>query len=251
MFTFSHLVNAIKFRCNLIITALFRKNINDYLLKSIKVEDVKATLEFFEFKKRIYAETSIYNGFTNFIADEFIPKEGLKQSWSSEKEVSVFLGKLVKALKAREVWEIGCFVGYTTAHLAQALISEELGGNLRCVDPNSGFLDIMKRNLEERQLDKCLKSVIQGRSTDQWVLEELPPEADVIFIDASHAYEPTLQELEIYRNRLSDKGCLVLHDAICWPGVRNAIYDRKDMFDIFTFATSRSNGLSVLFPKRQ
>ncbi|MEQ9287570.1 MAG: class I SAM-dependent methyltransferase [Cyclobacteriaceae bacterium] len=242
---------ALKFRYNLIISALIRKNLNDYLLKSIIVDDAKANIEFFEFRNRIEPEHFSYNGFPDFHADEFIQGNHLQQNWSSEKEVSVFLGNLVETLKAQEVWEIGCFVGYTSAHLAQALLKPGYSGNLRCVDANLDFLNITKKNLEKHQLDGCLKSAIHGLSTDQKVLDELPPQADVIFIDASHAYEPTLKELKIFHNRLSEKGCIVLHDAIRWPGVRNAIHDSRNMFDIFTFATSRSNGVSVLFPKKK
>jgi len=87
-------------------------------------------------------------------------------------------------------------------------------------------------------------------SVNEDAINALPNNADIIFIDSSHAYENTCKEIQLYSQKLSPGGCLVLHDSIKWPGVREAIVNVRESYYILTFATSRGNGLTVMFQKK-
>lgn len=54
---------------------------------------------------------------------------------------------------------------------------------------------------------------IQGDDLDPAVVGQLPDDADVVFIDTSHAYEDTLAELNVYRWKVKPGGKIVLHDT--------------------------------------
>lgn len=54
---------------------------------------------------------------------------------------------------------------------------------------------------------------IQGDDLDPAVLRQLPPAADIVFIDTSHRYDQTLAELNVYYPRVRAGGKIVLHDT--------------------------------------
>lgn len=54
---------------------------------------------------------------------------------------------------------------------------------------------------------------IQGSDTDVATLDQLPDEVDVVFIDTSHTYAHTVEELALYFPRVVSGGRIVLHDT--------------------------------------
>jgi predicted O-methyltransferase YrrM len=170
-------------------------------------------------------------------------------AWNSEPSVSEFLGELVIRMGLRTVVELGCFVGWTSAHFALALRAGGPGGRLVCVDANPRFLGAARENLTRRGLADGAE-FIQGFSLDEAVLAALPARIDLVFIDTSHVYEPTMREIATYAPRLSERGVLVLHDSIGQHGVRQALFEVWDQFETLTFATEFGNGLTVLRPRR-
>lgn len=59
----------------------------------------------------------------------------------------------------------------------------------------------------------------------EWCADrEMPAQADVIFIDTSHEYEHTQEELRVWSRHLSPKGVMILHDTNMGGGV----YGRLD-----------------------
>ena len=165
--------------------------------------------------------------------------------WNSEPSVSEFLGELVFRHRARIVVEVGCFVGWTSAHIALGLRAAGVGGRLWCIDCNPVFLDAARTNLARRHLDD-LANYVCGRSLEETVMAALPPKVDVIFLDTSHEYDDTLREIEVYSRRLSEDGFLVLHDSISANGVRRAVKKVWRSFQCLTFATEYGNGVTVL-----
>jgi predicted O-methyltransferase YrrM len=164
-------------------------------------------------------------------------------AWNSEPSVSEFLGELAAQLRAQHVVELGCYVGWTSAHLALAL--QNSGGRLWCVDADARFLAAAERNLTRLQLAGAA-TFLQGFSLDAEILARLPTEIDLVFIDTSHEYQPTLDEIAAYAPRLAPGGCIVLHDTISQDGCRRALRDRWAEFATLTFATEFGNGLTVL-----
>ena len=172
-----------------------------------------------------------------------------RENWSSERNAAEFIGRFTAALQAGVVIELGCFIGYTSAHIATALRSQRQPGHLHYVDCADDCLVATAANLKRFGLES-LATPHRGTSCDPAVLAELPSAADLIFIDTTHAYEDTRVEIATHAPRLSSRGCLALHDSIRFPGVRRAIAEVRDRFRICTFATERGNGLSVLVPRR-
>lgn len=54
---------------------------------------------------------------------------------------------------------------------------------------------------------------IQGDDLNPDVVRQLPSDADVVFIDTSHAYAQTLAELNVYSRKVRPGGRIVLHDT--------------------------------------
>jgi predicted O-methyltransferase YrrM len=158
--------------------------------------------------------------------------------------VGRFLSELVFYRKPAVVVELGCFVGWASAHLAMALQANDKG-KLYCVDCDQKNLDATMTNLKRLGLDE-VTSPLLGKSAEPTVVAGLPNKIDILFIDTSHTYRDTLDEILLYCSRIGETGCMVLHDSISFPGVRRAISEMSGKFRILTFATESGNGISVL-----
>jgi len=166
--------------------------------------------------------------------------------WNSEPEVARFIGDLVYSVAAVKVLETGSYVGFGSAHLANALCNVGNEPNLYIVESNRKLLEITKRNLERLSLDKVLVHFLEGISWDHNVLKSVPNELDVIFLDSDHSYNGVKKELDSYLPRLAPQGLVVVHDSIMWPGVRRAIVELPAKYARMTFATSHGCGVSVI-----
>jgi len=176
-------------------------------------------------------------------ASSFTPP-GAPAFYNSEPSVGRFLGWPVFYKKPAVVVELGCFVGWTSAHLAVALQANG-SGKLFCVDPNQHYLDVALANLKRLGLEGVAKTTL-GTSLDATVVAALPDKIDVLFIESSHLYPDTLEEILLYSARMAEGGCMVLHDSLSFPGVRRSIAEVAGKFRILTFATEKGNGVSVL-----
>ena len=58
---------------------------------------------------------------------------------------------------------------------------------------------------------------IRGNDQDPAVLAALPDIVDIVFIDASHVYDETVNELILYGARVRPGGRIVLHDTASSP----------------------------------
>lgn len=169
-------------------------------------------------------------------------------AWNSEPSVSEFLGELAWRLRPSHVVELGCYVGWTSAHFALGLQAAG-GGTLWCVDAEERFLTAAHDNLARLNLNTGVE-FIHGFSLDAAVLARLPGQVDLLFIDTSHEYQPTLDEIAAYLPRLAPGGMIALHDSLSQNGVRRAMLDRWADFATLTFATEFGNGVTVLRPRR-
>ncbi len=247
--------NNLRDRWFLVRTALTRRFIYPDVVKfatayGIRLADAAGNLDPFDLVARASGGEPGGPGFESLSQERFDSDQpAATREWSSEPSVARCLGRMVVAMNAQTVIEVGCFVGWTTAHLAMAL--QQRGGDcqLHYVDSDSGCLARATRNLEQCGLTQGTMPH-RGLSTDPELLARLPPVADLIFIDTTHEYRLTCAEIELYSQRLSPRGCLALHDALSAPGVRQAVWERRERFDIHTMTTERSNGLAFLFPRK-
>ena len=109
--------------------------------------------------------------------------------------------QLVRTMDAQHVIELGTRTGVSTVAWLYGL--EQTAGRLTSVDvderPDIGFHEHWE--------------FIQGSDVDPAVVSQLD-EADIVFIDTSHLYDHTLQELRIYRHLVREGGLIVLHDTM-------------------------------------
>jgi len=176
-------------------------------------------------------------------ASSFTPPSA-PESFTSEPSVGRFLSQLVFYRRPAVVVELGCFVGWASAHMAMALRANG-NGKLYCVDCDQKNLDVAVTNLKRLGLGAVTNTLL-GKSTEPAVVAGLPNKIDILFIDTSHTYRDTLDEILLYSSRMGEAGCMVLHDSISFPGVRRAISEMSGKFRILTFATESGNGISVL-----
>jgi predicted O-methyltransferase YrrM len=173
---------------------------------------------------------------------------GAPNHFHSEPSVSRFLYQLACMLPARKIIELGCFTGWSTAHLAQAARTQ--GGRVWAVDPSPDYLAAARSNLSRHGLEDTVEW-LQGFSLEPTVTQNLPRDADLIFLDTSHSHPETRDEVLAYTSHLSPKGCLVLHDAISAPGVRRSLDELSVDYAIHRFSTEHGHGVAVLFPHRR
>jgi hypothetical protein len=91
-----------------------------------------------------------------------------------------------------------------------------------------------------------IAATLLGKSLGPAVVASLPNKIDSPFIDTSHTYRDTLDEILLYSSRVEEVGCMVLHDSVSFRSVRRAIAEMSGKFRVLTFATESSNGISVL-----
>ncbi len=102
-------------------------------------------------------------------------------------------------LDAQKIIELGVRDGISTCAWLYAL--EQTGGHLWSVDltnnhgPEPGWTFVVGNDLDPR------------------VLELLPTDVDIVFIDTSHFYEHTRDELSAYLPKVRPGGRIVLHDS--------------------------------------
>jgi predicted O-methyltransferase YrrM len=177
-------------------------------------------------------------------AEKFTPP-GAPAAFNSEPSVGRFLGQLAFFKGAKTIVELGCFVGWASAHMALAVKTAGRGGRLYCLDTMQEYLDVTLVNLRRHGLADFVTPIL-GRSLDAAVLTSMPKEIDIIFLDTSHAYPDTRDEILAYAPRLSPGGFLVLHDSVSASGVRRSVGEVAEKFSVLTFATEQGNGVTVL-----
>ena len=211
--------------------------------------DIRGTETPFDFAARFFpGSREALPDFTSQVspAATFVPADQ-PAYYNSEPSVARFLAELVFLKNPAVVVEVGCFAGWASVHMALALQARAAGGRLFCVDYAQSCIAIARTNLARHGVE-ILATTIVGTSLDPVVLGQLPPEFDLVFIDSSHHYPDTLQEIEAYGARLSASGCIVLHDSISFAGVRRSVREVGDRYRIHTFTTEHGNGVSVLTP---
>jgi predicted O-methyltransferase YrrM len=241
-------------RLRLLRTALTRRYIWHDLTAMVKnhgyeLRDIRANVQPFQFTRPLLSRCPLpAPDFTGKLGDGANFALAGTHAWNSERSVSEFIGELAFRLGARTVVELGCYVGWTSAHLALALQAAGGGAKLWCVDYEPRFLAAARDNLGRFDLAKDV-AFVRGLSLDQELLAVLPTRIDLLFIDTSHEYEATKNEIATYAPRLAPGGVIVLHDSISQDGVRRAVLDVSSDFEVMTFATEYGNGVTVLRSK--
>lgn len=137
-----------------------------------------------------------------------------------------------------KILQLGTLIGYSAIVLADA--AKEHGGHVYTVDPDTRKLVLAWQYVNKAGFIFGV-TPIDGRSTDSDVanrLRNIGP-FDLIYLDTTHFYPDTVEELRLYTlpSLLSASGLLVLHDtsvlAQSWDktgkgGVRKALKEWEE-----------------------
>lgn len=124
------------------------------------------------------------------------------------------LVQMVRELDAKKVIEVGVRYGVSTIAWLYALQDV---GQLWAIDVS---FPVPCREGEPNLLDSQDGLTVLpdwvfllGDGTSQIILDALPDQVDIVFIDTNHVYEETLVELDLYYPKVRPGGRILLHDT--------------------------------------
>ena len=137
-------------------------------------------------------------------------------------EVAEFYFQLTRLIRPKLVVEIGCFIGFSSLHIAQALHAQGFGHMLAIdafdweVDAGRGLENreiIARRYLDQSGLKDRLE-YIKGYSTQVYpaLQARIHQAVDLLFIDGDHSIPGVLADFNTYVHDVRPGGMLVLHD---------------------------------------
>ena len=126
--------------------------------------------------------------------------------WSDIQEYLPFLFETVASYPDVRVLELGTRTGNST--LAFLAAAEAVNGTVTSVD-----IDRVTDLGMSRWRDHPQWTFVQGDDTEKAVQARLPVEYDVLFIDSSHEYNHTLEELRMYMPGVAPGGIALFHDT--------------------------------------
>lgn len=127
------------------------------------------------------------------------------------------LSIMVKLHQPAKILQLGTYIGFSSLVFAGSIATNDNSGKLYTVEPQKVCHEKARYYAKRAGVAKLIE-FIDGFSTDPDVIQELRNYGpyNLIYIDSSHAYKETLQELKIYveDDKFTDASTLVLlHDA--------------------------------------
>jgi len=140
--------------------------------------------------------TTVYDGFLDRLS-----------KWSDIQEYLPFLHETALSYDEVRVLELGSRTGNSTlAFLSAAAIN---GGHVWSGD----ITDVTQDPRVKPWSGVSDWTFICGDDMDPAVQAQFPPEVDIFFLDSSHQYEHTLEELRAYMPRVAPGGVALFHDT--------------------------------------
>jgi predicted O-methyltransferase YrrM len=145
---------------------------------------------------------------------------------------------LVMALEPKTVVELGTFLGASTAHLAAGLKA----GKVLSIDK---YLYTSLNDVHETLSTFDFTCDIELCKADTFACEpHLPPNIDLLFMDAAHEYGSLILEFEQVRYKLANSHVLVIDD-IFLQGIMQFV-DEISQQRLFTIKLPFHNGVAIL-----
>jgi len=146
---------------------------------------------------------------------------------------------IVREKRPSVVLEVGTFVGFSTAIIAQAL-KDNGKGIVYCVDPNVEHLSVKTPLLHAERMVKNLKLDSHVRIYEGFFSEprqncssniavlgrsicDMVPPVDLAFIDGDHATTALLEDFMLLFPALASVATVIFHDVKTWSSVRKGI----------------------------
>ena len=125
--------------------------------------------------------------------------------------------------------EVGSYVGKSTVFLAMGV--QKRDGTLYCVDTfenqdmSEGLRETYLEFKENTKKFQDLLLVKKGFSNDLRIIQTIPDNLDLVFIDASHDDESVRQDISNYLPKLRSGGKILFHDYGNTLGVKKPVDD--------------------------
>lgn len=129
------------------------------------------------------------------------------------------LSLLVREFGLKDVVELGTRDGNSTLALLEAC--RGTGGHVTSVDVEPCLE--AKRRVEKAGFQESW-TFLQANDMELQP-PQIPVPIDLLLIDTSHLYEPTLAELKKYSSYLRQGSWIALHDYVSFPGVSRAVHE--------------------------
>lgn len=137
-------------------------------------------------------------------------------------DVANYYYSLAKMIRPELIVEIGCFIGFSSMHFAQAL-REQGFGKLISIDPFAWELDA--GNGLESQYDIALRYLQKSGNSDiieykrghaetiyEEIKETIHPHIDILYIDGDHTIDGVFKDFNIFNASVKPGGIIILHD---------------------------------------
>lgn len=132
------------------------------------------------------------------------------------------LVRMLRAQKATHVVELGTSMGITTLYLAS-----QPSAHVITFEGDSSLINISLTHFE--LFEKTNIQLIEG-NIDQTLVQFLqsPVKIDMVFMDANHRYEPTINYFNQLTRRMASNGIIVLDDIYYSPEMTEAWKELKN-----------------------
>jgi predicted O-methyltransferase YrrM len=166
------------------------------------------------------------------------------QFWSVPREDGKFLHLLVKAIRARNVLELGTSHGFSAIWMGLGL--EETGGRLTTIEIDRERHDLARRHVSEAGLSQRV-TCIKGDAHVEVAKLEGP--FDFVFMDADKEGQMDYFN-KLYPKKLLPSGILLVHNAIRQA---NSMKDYLEMirthpdFDTITLSVTMDDGFCLSY----
>lgn len=151
----------------------------------------------------------------------------LIEAWFADTEERSLIGEtsipaislitsLITSSSLSRVVQLGHYAGYSTLMIGFAILNSRSPAKLASIDLESDLTEYTAQWVERAGLGS-LVSLYCGDSSDpelaNQVVAQLGGGPDLIFLDSSHAYAHTLEELDLWYPLLVLGGLILLHDV--------------------------------------
>lgn len=176
---------------------------------------------------------------TSNVKMKYTLKNIVNDSDISEHLTTLFF--LTVEFNLKRVLELGVRDGLSNTALVEA--ASKIGGHVWSIDIDS--CDVAKRNISQANLNEYW-TFIQG--DDIKIGIDWKQELDHIFIDTSHTYQHTLNEINTYEKFLVKNGFITFHDTRSFPGVLKAIKEfmsrNPERYNFYNYFNN--NGFAII-----
>ena len=127
-----------------------------------------------------------------------------------------FMQGLISGNGVRRTVELGSYHGYSTLLTGFMLRSQKNGGHMVSIDLDPVAVEFAQKWINKAGLQKEVTMLVgdaSAQSSLDFAVEKLGGMPELILLDSSHQYSITLQELDLWVDRMEPGTIMLLHDT--------------------------------------